>query len=256
MPSAVFEFFELVCEELEAVPSRVITDLSAYPSLDMELQNETKTTRSADAIKESAKILAAHFSAREVQVPFDFDPTTSRFSAVDSDYLEFVREMAKLRSDGKQSRDFECGIADRLLKRVTGAVHRVGHPRDRKKTKAQFNRHLKKLGFQKSTIYGQEKDGGLDILWMLPLGCLPHRPLVALQCKNGKIDWDAAHASVGTCTVSMGKHCGLLSQVHVPCVVFNDYMSKDEIGVKAMTFVPLGLSDLATPTNLTTIEKI
>jgi hypothetical protein len=92
---------------------------------------------------------------------------------------------------------------------------------------------------------GQEKDGGLDILWLLPLGSIPHRPIVSVQCKNGEFNVEVADTSLGAGVRSLSQHTGLQPTVHVPCVFFNDYIHADILGGKQLQYVPLGLTDLA-----------
>jgi hypothetical protein len=58
---------------------------------------------------------------------------------------------------------------------------------------------------------------------------------------------DQAHQSVGAGGISLGQHLGLLSHVHIPCVLFNDYIYTEILTPKALNFVPLGLSDLSRP---------
>ncbi len=88
-------------------------------------------------------------------------------------------------------------------------------------------------------MLGQEKDGGLDILWELPIGSIPHRPLISVQCKNGEFDLGQADQSVGA-----GSR------------FFNDYIFPSIVVSKPMNFVPLGLSDLARLETLVTVETI
>ena len=109
----------------------------------------------------------------------------------------------------------------------------------------EFNAHLKTLGFDRPVLLGKEKDGGLDILWLLPMGTIPHRPLVSVQCKNGEFNMEVADQSVGAATRSFSRHTGLQPTIHVPCVLFNDYISPESFTLKQLTFVPLGLTDLA-----------
>lgn len=250
MPSPLFEFFEAVAEELVPAASRVITrddlkidDQAAF--VFDELKEEMGAATTAEAIEKAVAALAAHFAARGAQMPFSYDPATGRFTVVDADYLAFIKEMRRIRSITTESRNFECSVAERLRRRSTGAVHRVGFPRDLKKKSADFNAHLKLLGFGEKVLFGREKDGGLDILWRLPVGAVPHSPLLSLQCKNGLLNMVDALASVGSGGVSLGVHRGLQSVVHVPCVVFNDYITPKEMSPKPMTFVLLGLTDLA-----------
>jgi len=105
-------------------------------------------------------------------------------------------------------------------------------------------------------LLGQEKDGGLDILWELPIGSIPHRPLISVQCKNGEFDLGQADQSVGAGSRSLALLRGLQGNVHVPCVLFNDYIFPSIVVSKPMNFVPLGLSDLARLETLVTVETI
>ncbi len=252
MPAPLFAFFEAVADELFPAPSKVITredmkgdDDSAAIFDDLKEAMEVAST--SEAAAKAVEQLEAHFAARGSALPFTYDAATARFTVVDGPYLAFIREMKRIRGLGLHSRTFECQVAERLSLRATGGIHRVGHPRDTKKTQAQFNKHMKTLGFEGRVLYGQEKDGGLDILWKLPLGAVPHSPLVSLQCKNSVIDMKDAYASVTAGGISLGVHTGLQPGVHVSCVVFNDYIQRSRLSPKALNFVPLGLTDLAAP---------
>jgi len=261
MPNPIFDFLEVVAEELSAEESRVITrdDLVARdeesPLLE-ELKRETRAGNAENAIQLAVEELKRHFKAKGAKLPFDYDPTTGRFTATDRDFLAFVKDMSSIRSIGTRSRDFECGVAKQLCRRATGSVHRVGHPRDKKKKKAQFNRYLRKLGFDQPVSLGKEKDGGFDILWMLPVGTIPHRPIVSVQCKNGEFNMAEADKSVAAGKRSFGQNHRLQPSVHVPCVLFNDYLHPQRITQKAVEFIPLGLTDLASLDRLVTLEFI
>jgi hypothetical protein len=109
----------------------------------------------------------------------------------------------------------------------------------------QINAYLRSIGFQGTVLRGKEKDGGLDILWFPPLGAKKYRPIVSIQCKNGLFDMKEANSSKEFGQRSLDEHRGLKSDIHVPCVVFNDYLTPESFGTKAMNFVPLDLTDLA-----------
>jgi len=261
MASALFDFFETIADELSSAPSRVITRDSLRindeePPLLDELKREMKAADSSDAMLKAFAALTKHFEARGSRIPFSYDPLSGRFTALDHDYLEFVRAMSEIRSIGRKSRNFECSVAQRVSQRATGSIHRVGHPRDRKKKSKEFNRHMKKLGFEQPVLLGKDKDGGFDIMWMLPLGAVPHRPLVSLQCKNGEFSMKEADASVGAASRSLSQHGGLVERVHVPCVIFNDYIVGERLTKKQLNFVPLGLTDLAAIERTPTVEMI
>ena len=250
MPEALFEFFERIALELSGAESKVLThedfrvNKENSPLLD-DLMKSLKAPNTEDVIRCAVEKLKEHFDAKGANLPFCYESATGMFTAKDSEFLSFVNEMKDMRSIGKRSRDFECRVAKRLALRATGTVHRVGHPRYRKKKTKQFNRYLRKLGFDQPVLLGREKDGGLDILWMLPVGTIPHRPIVSVQCKNGEFNMDEADKSVAAGKRSFGQNHRLQASVHVPCVLFNDYLYPQIITQKALEFVPLGLTDLA-----------
>jgi len=261
MPGALFEFFEIVAEELSADGNRVIVreDLrinnEESPLLDA-LKREMKASSTEEAVQKAVDALRIHFEAKGSRLPFDYDPTSGRFSIVDGEFLKFVREMSSIRSLNIKSRNFECTVAQWLGKRATGNIHRVGHPRDTKKSKAAFNEHLRSLGFERPVLLGRDKDGGFDILWVLPLGTVPHRPFVSVQCKNGLFNMGEADKSVNTGSRSLSQHAGLQERVHVPCVLFNDYIYPGMLTRKQLNFVPLGLTDLAAMVAPISLEMI
>lgn len=249
MPSPCFEFFEVVAEELSREESRVLTpdDLQVdddHSTLLDDLKAYTRAPTSEDAINEAVNLLRAHFLAKGSQLPFEYDNATGRFTARDVDYLRFVSRISNIRSLGTKGKEFELSVFDRLTLRAVGSLHRVGHPRQKRKTKKQFNTYLKRLGFNGSVLMGQEKDGGLDILWVLPIGSVPHQPMVCVQCKNAAFNMEDADISCGASCRSLTRHKGLQHQVHVQCVLFNDYISTEFLTQKQLQFVPLGLSDL------------
>jgi hypothetical protein len=257
----LFEFFEAITDELLSDNSRVITRSALQASKDVstlldDLQNDQDANTSEEAIAKSVRSLSRHFEAKGSELPFTYDESSGRFEARDLEFLEFISEMSSIRSVGKQSQNFECTVAKRLHDRATGDIHRVGHPRQRNKTQAEFNRHLRSLGFSRPVLLGQEKDGGLDIIWVLPLGAVPHRPMVSVQCKNGLFCADEGDKSIGAGSRSLSQHGWLQHSVHVPCVLFNDYIYSGLLPKKPFNFVPLGLTDLAKATRQASITMI
>jgi len=261
MPNATFEFFEIIADELSSEESRVITraDLQLNseqaPVLDA-LKEELAAATTEEALDSAVRELDEHFRGKGGALPFRYERETGRFTAIDRPYLQFIREMRSIRSIGSRSRDFELGVLQRLALRVTGSVHRVGHPRQVKRRKADFNSHLKGLGFRGAVLLGKEKDGGLDILWLLPLGTIPHRPIVSVQCKNGEFDMVEADRSGGPFSRSLSQHGRLQLGIHVPCVLFNDYLYPELLTPKPLNYVPLGLSDLTMMTQTISSEAI
>jgi hypothetical protein len=260
MPSPIFAFFEVVAEELCSEPSRVITRADLQVSAENsplfdELKDETRSPTTEQAIRVAVASLDNHFREKGSMLPFSYDPDSGRFDAVDIPFLRFIKEMSSIRSIGTRSKDFELGILEKLRNRAIGSLHRVGHPRITRRSQSQCNAYLKTLGFAGNVLIGKDKDGGLDILWFLPLGSKPHRPIVSVQCKNGVFNMDEGDKSVGAGLKSLGLHGRLLASVHVPCVLYNDYLCP-EMAPKPMNFVPLGLTDLSPMANLLTVEAI
>ena len=182
-------------------------------------------------------------------LPFNYDAATGRFTTVDAQYIDFVDMMRQhIRSNPRKSSEFERKVAERLALRTTGVIHRVGWKRTRYQQVNKFNQYLQKqLGFTQKVLLGKEKDGGLDILWAPPIGSFPHRPIVSVQCKNGEYSRAVADASLGTTQASLDRQDGLFHNVHLYCVLFNDYIVRDSLPKKRVGFVPLGISDLAAP---------
>lgn len=261
MLEPLFEFFERIALELSDTNSKVIThedfrvNKDHSPLLEILMKN-LKAPSIETTIPCAVEKLKEHFKGKGAKLPFEYKPETGMFTATDAKFLSFVSEMKDIRSIGKRSKVFECRVAKQLALRSTGTLHRVGHPRERRKKKAEFNRYLSKLGFDSPVLFGKEKDGGLDILWMLPIGTIPHRPFVSVQCKNGEFDMDEADKSVAAGKRSFGQNHRLQASVHVPCVLFNDYLHPQKLTKKAMEFVPLGLSDLASLEKNVSVEFI
>jgi hypothetical protein len=257
----VFEFFEIVAEELSVQESRVLTrkDLQLNqehaPLLD-ELKDEMDVESTEEAIRRAVRFLTQHFQGKGSRLPFAYEEVTARFVASDTAFLEFVRDTSNMRTLARKSKEFELNVLQRLEQRATGTLHRVGFPRDHRKRRRQFNEYLEQLGFSGEVLFGKEKDGGSDILWELPLGAVPHRPIVSVQCKNGEFNMDQAHKSVGAGCISLGQHRGLQPNVHIPCVLFNDYIHSEILTSKALNFVPLGLSDLSHPETAVSVQAI
>jgi hypothetical protein len=221
-----------------------------------ELKTETRKATTEQAIEAAVSSLGRHFKGKGSSLPFTYEAEIGLFEAVDLPYLEFIKEMSNIRSIGRRSREFELGVFDKLQSRVTGSLHRVGHPRDTKRRRPEFNTYLRTLGFKADVLLGPEKDGGFDILWLLPLGTKPHQPIVSVQCKNGEFDIGSGDISIGVGSRSLAQHGGLQPSVHVPCVLFNDYLYPEIVTTKPMNFVPLGLTDLSAMTNLLFAEAI
>lgn len=253
MLTPTFRFFESICNELADAQSVVVTrddfvvDGPKAPLMD-DLDLEYRRSDDDGALGDAVTALSKHFASKGASLPFTYNPVTGRFTATDAEYIDFVDLMRNIRSNPKMSSEFERKVTERLALRTTGVIHRVGWKRTRDQQVKQFNRYLQKhIGFTQDVLLGKEKDGGLDILWAPPIGSFPHRPLVSVQCKNGEYDRTVADASLGPSKGSLDRQDGLLPEVHLYCVLFNDYITPNILPEKRVGFVPLGISDLAAP---------
>ncbi len=249
MLSPVFEFFEAVCEELSSRAVRVLTSddfsLERIDGVIDALKYDFNETSGEAAIEGAVEALGEHFLSKGSGLPFRYNPATGQFFAEDEEFIQFIAGMRSIRSVGAKSKEFEVSASRLLSGRVTGLVHRTGWPRDNAVSVVDFRGHLQNLGFQRSVALGNDKDGGLDIIWLPPLGTVPHRPIVSVQCKNSFYELREALQSLGVTETSLGCHRGLQVTVHFCCVLFNDYITPDLLIEKPFKFVPLGLSDLA-----------
>lgn len=252
-----FQFFEDVCSELFYTNEAVLPEDSFLTSTDShgnrnedllrDLQDEYKELDPRSAVPRALVALDEHFKARGSELPFTYDLPTRSYRIKDKKFIEFVANVSGMRGKKEKSRAFELAAAERLSRRGLGNFHRTGWPRSKEKKVKEFNKYLHPLGFNDHVLFGKEKDGGFDILWVLPLGAIPRRPIVSFQCKNGSYDFKEAAASNETSRMSLDCHRGLQVDVHTLCVVFNDYIDEPMLSPKRFTFVPLGLTDLSEP---------
>ena len=261
MADVDFEFFELVVEELSSKKKRVLTRRhfetrvtgrpgrqprnSSQSTIVDDLAEVHSASSSAKAIQRSIEFLTDHFKRRDARLPFTYKASTGEFLARDHEFLAFIQAARQMRALAAQGKAFEVAVMKRLFVRIRGTVHRVGHPRDIHTTIQAANAYLETLGFGKRTLRNNAGDGGFDLIWPLPFGAVPYRPLALLQCKNGRFDWTAADHSVTQCDRSMQQHAGLSQSAHLHFVMFNGYVTPDILPADKMTYVPLGLSDLA-----------
>lgn len=190
--------------------------------------------------------LAQHFTERGSVLPFTYDPRTSEFASGDDAYIGYIVNAHEMRGDRESSQKFEIETTYRLATRVTGLLHRVGWPRSKKKNREAIVDHLQALGFRKDVQVGRDKDGGFDILWLPPLGAIPIRPIVSLQCKNSHFSRDQSDQSVERAKQSMRRHkVRTAESTYLCCVVYNDYIEDTHVATtRDWGFVPLGISDM------------
>lgn len=239
-----FELFELVCDELATKPSMVLVEEDLDQSLIDDLKKTHKETEAARAVDNAVAYLSAHLVGKGSQLPFAFDPPTRRFDALDTPYLQFITAARAGRGvGGTDAKAFEIAIMERLSRRLTGILHHVGTPRENDNSKARFLSYLVDQGWDDEALEAHDKDGGFDILWWPPLGAVPLRPVVSVQCKNSSFHEGEAAQSAGRALRTLARN-RYVPRHHLACVVFNDYIDATyEKRARGWIFLPLGLTD-------------
>jgi hypothetical protein len=246
--SPKFELFELICSELDTQRERVITETVLSWEQREDLAREQGATSDREAMERGLKSVSLHFVSKGARLPFNYDLTSGRFIAEDIGFIRFIALARSTRGSGlPAAKHFEIQTWRRLSLRATGQLHLVGAPRKRKRRRAEFLGYLQQLGFGANVLEANDKDGGFDILWLPPLGAVPIRPVVSLQCKNSSFDREEAFESVAQAERSLHRHTNMGAPgTYLCCVIFNDYIDDTYEGrACGWHFVPLGLSDMA-----------
>jgi hypothetical protein len=267
MLTASFELFEMICTELKGRDSCFITneDLGSETEeqtggrLDDVLDNlrlEHEVADNQSAISAALKLLERHFQSRRSELPFSYELNIRQFKTRDKEFIRFIADVSGRRSSGGQyAKEFENASCGRLAQKVTGTLHNVGYPRKKLKTAAEYKKYLRRLGFENRVILGNERDGGFDILWFPPFGANPVAPVVSVQCKNGLFSRSVAREASSRTAETLLCHSMLRGNgVHLSAIVFNDYIEPARLPNKPITYVPLGLSDLAATKDTETSE--
>jgi hypothetical protein len=246
MPSPTFEIFETICDELSSVGETYITSKSFSPSIIQKLQRTYGNVSPEESIRKCLKALSDHFLRRGARLPFSFNRETLFFRTANEQFVNFVALAKSIRGEGDESKAFEVAAATRLFSMITGDVRRIGWPREEFSEVAEFRAYLQGLGFEDYAVETNDKDCGFDVIWYPPLGAVPLRAMISLQCKNSSVDFDDASASVARARRTLARHSVLRApEVTLFYVLFNDYI--DELAFRkytGWTFVPLGITDL------------
>jgi hypothetical protein len=257
--NATFDLFEEICVELRDKEESVLVDNDFSPATLQGVKRWAKETATTSAMAKALDYLTKHFQARGSELPFSYDLTNGRFTALNREFINFVSDAQNLRGIPKESRDFEVATSKHVAKRLTGILRRVGARRTKHKTRKQFAAYLvKEFGFEEGVLVGKDQDGGFDILWFPPLGAFPFRAIVSLQCKNSPYNKDEGLKSVGRAKQTLNRHSyARAEECHLHCVIYNDYIDEGIMGhARHAGFVPLGLSDLAPLTTPMSLEQL
>ena len=134
MLTPTFRLFETVCNELAGAKSVVLTrddfvvDGPRAPLMD-DLDLEYQRSDDDGALSDAVASLSTHFALRGASLPFSYEASTGRFTALDPVFIDFVDLMQNIRSNAKMSSEFERKVTERLALRTTGVIHRVGWQR-------------------------------------------------------------------------------------------------------------------------------
>jgi hypothetical protein len=243
-----FDLFEEICVELSGQEETVLIDDDFSPATLQGVKRWFRETSTSAAVAKALDYLRSHFEKRGSALPFSYDLSTGRAIAVTRDFIDFVADAQDKRSVPKESKDFEVATSEHMAKKLTGLLRRVGSPRKKHKTTAEFAAYLvEEFGFKENVLAGNDKDGGFDILWFPPLGAFPFRAMVSIQCKNSPYDREEGYKSVGRAKQSLKRHShATADEGHLHCVIYNDYIDERIVNhARDAGFVPLGLSDLA-----------
>jgi len=257
--NAAFELFEEICIELSDRDETVLADDSFAAATLQNLKRWSKETTTYAAVKKALDYLGKHFQDRGSVLPFSYDLATGRVAVINREYIDFVAAAREQRSIPKESRDFEVATSRHLASRLTGIVRRVGSPRKKHKSRKKFTAYLvKEFHFKKTVLVGQDKDGGLDILWFPPLGSFPFRAVVSIQCKNSLYNRDQGFQSVGRAKQTLRRQSHATAEEnHLHCVLYNDYIDEKVMAhARDCEFIPLGLSDLAPLTISVSVDHL
>jgi len=243
--SPKFDLFEAICQELAVREPMIIPEDSIDDGLLEDLKLYYRETSDRRAFDRALADIRTHFKGKGSPLPFEFSADTNEFRVADREYITFISFASARRGVTAGAQEFEVQTLERLRRRLTGAIHRVGWPRNIHRTRREFEQYLGKLGFDRGCIEPTDRDGGFDILWMPPLGTVPLRPVISVQCKNSSFDERDANESVGRAYRTLQRHSHIRGHNHVLFVVFNDYIDERFVGrARGWAFVPLGLTDL------------
>ena len=176
-----FDLLESICVELAGYKEQVIDEQALPADLREKLRTKFNETADGAAFDAALEWLRAHFAARRSVLPFEWNQITREFSVTDDMLVSFIAAAKNGRSvGGPTAKQFEIQSTRLLARKLTGELHSVGDPRQAKKDHRAFVKYLMTLGFEKKCLEAKDKDGGLDILWLPPLGAVPIRPVVVL----------------------------------------------------------------------------
>jgi hypothetical protein len=225
----------------------------------IELQEEFDVSTAEEAIEECMRYLSEYFDKRCVQNPIDITLRPATAQLINRSDAEFILAVRDLRGkkEKPKCKEFENLVARQLEKKLTGRIFNVGDPRVDKRL-VKFKELLVELGLDTSEMSSRMRDGGLDILWVPPLGADNMTPIVAFQCKNAVVPGNDIKVSASDALATMGNHRIFRSQgQQIVFSVVNTFL-EDSVLLKAKSrqYAFLGLAELLQATSPITLSLL
>ena len=237
-----FSAFEALVEES---CNRGGSWLFEYEEIDRmgELQREFKVASPEKAIEELKGFIDNYFKERGVEPVIEITLTPPSARITSNGGANFILAAKNLRGSKKAAKRFEDLVARQLAAKLTGQIMSVGYPRNNKAISA-FREELKQLGVD-ATGLKKMKDGGLDIIWIPPLGKKSEIPFVNFQCKNTETVGNDVKSSVSDARKTLNRHEIFNGEDFLIFVVANTYLSGDTIEDSGgRRYICIGLPEL------------
>ena len=241
-----FSIFELMTEE---ATNRGGEWLFQYDELDRagELQKQFKVKSVEAAIRALKPFLEQYFRERNVEQVIEISLAPPKVKILSTEGAKFILDSMSLRGKAKAGKSFEDLVASQLSRKLTGQVMSIGY-RQRQGVPA-FRNTLKELGID-LTNAKHLKDGGLDVIWLPPLGKKSEIPFLNFQCKNTETIGDDVKGSVSDARKHLHSHHLFRPDDFVVFAVFNTYLDPKMVkDSKGRGCVYLGLPELLTSRN-------
>jgi hypothetical protein len=243
-----FSIFELMTEEAF---NRGGEWLFQYDELERagELQKEFKAKTTKEAIQALKPFLEQYFTERNVEQVIEITLAPPKVKILSAEGAQFILASKALRGNPQSGKRFEDLVACQLSRKLTGQVMSVGY-RQRNGV-PKFRAALKDLGIDLSGVT-HLKDGGLDVIWLPPLGKKSEIPFLNFQCKNTETIGDDVKGSVSDARKSFHSHHLFKPEDFLIFAVFNTYLDPKKVkDSKGRGCVYLGLPELLDCRNLT-----
>lgn len=239
---ASFSAFETMVEEALNRGGKWLFEFEEIDRIG-ELQTQFKVRNPALAIKALKSFIRKYFEERRLLpvLEITLDPPAVRIFSREG--AEFLMAAKALRGDKTAGKQFEDLVAKRLAAKLTGRVMNVGYPRRHCPT-ADYMEQLRELGIDASK-FKKIKDGGMDVIWIPPLGKKSEIPFLNFQCKNTEVIGNDVKISLNDFRRTSNRHELFTNSEFLVFIVVNTYLDKRLIEASSKRgYVCLGLPEL------------